>query len=81
MCLGHEEDSFIHIYDSTCHDMCHTLKLFLYDRKNFGVVLWYGTVVVVCAHFVSVVLQMQYQNHVQSLNVMFVKRHENIGIF
>ena len=25
--------------------------------------------------------QMQYQNHVQSLNVMFVKRHENIGIF
>jgi hypothetical protein len=26
-------------------------------------------------------LLMQYQNHVQSLNVMFVKRHENIGIF
>jgi hypothetical protein len=25
--------------------------------------------------------QMQYQNHDQSLNVMFVKRHENIGIF
>jgi hypothetical protein len=23
---------------------------------------------------------MQYQNHVQSLNVMIVKRHENIGI-
>jgi hypothetical protein len=32
------------------------LILFLYDRKHFGVVLWYGAVVVVCAHFVSVVL-------------------------
>jgi hypothetical protein len=32
------------------------LILFLYDRKNVGVVLWYGTVVVVCAYFVSVVL-------------------------
>ena len=32
------------------------LILFLYDRNNFGVVLWYGAVVFVCAHFVSVVL-------------------------
>ena len=32
------------------------LVLFLYDRKKFVVVLWYGAVVVVCAHFVSVVL-------------------------
>jgi hypothetical protein len=29
------------------------LILFLYDRKNVGVVLWYGAVVVVCAHWLS----------------------------
>jgi hypothetical protein len=48
------------LYCYSCWIDCLLLKfgliLFLYDRKNFGVVLWYGAVVVVCAHFVSVVL-------------------------